>query len=60
MRTATLFTFLLASSVSARFIPAWFLNNPPSTVSIRHPGDSTIIRSIEELNVIWIIEEGLL
>jgi hypothetical protein len=60
MHTSTLLTFLLASSVSARFIPAWFLNNPPSTVSIRHPNDLTIIRSIEESNIIRIIEEGLL
>lgn len=27
-------TRLLISSVSARFIPAWFLDNPPSTISV--------------------------
>ena len=32
-------TRLLISSVSARFIPAWFLDNPPSTISVWYRGN---------------------
>jgi len=58
MRTTTFLALLLASNVSARFIPAWFLDHP--TILVSNPDDPASIRSIEESNIIRVIEEGLL
>jgi hypothetical protein len=60
MRTANLLAVLLASNVSARIIPAWFLNHPPTAVTVRNLDDSTIIRSSDESTIIRSIEESVL
>jgi hypothetical protein len=58
MRTLPFIALFLASNVSARFIPAWFLDHP--TILVSNPDDPAFIRSIEESNIIRIIEQGLL
>jgi len=58
MRTAAFLALLLAGSVSSRFIPAWFLDHP--TILVSNPDEPALVRSIEESNIIRIIEEGLL
>jgi hypothetical protein len=58
MHTSTLLTILLVSSVSARFLPVWFLDHP--RISVSNPDNPAVIRGIEESNIIHIIEEGLL
>jgi hypothetical protein len=58
MHTSTLFTILLVSSVSARFLPVWFLDHP--RISVSNPDNPAVIRGIDESNIIQIIEEGLL
>ena len=60
MRAAALLAVLLASSASARFIPAWFLKHPPTTGTVRNLDDSTISRSSDELGNIRRIKESLL
>jgi hypothetical protein len=58
MHPATLLALLLASSVSARFIPAWCLHHP--TILGSNLDQQALIPSIEESKVIQIIKEGLL
>jgi hypothetical protein len=58
MHPATFLALLLASSVSARFIPAWFLGH--QTILGSNPDKQPLIPSIEESSIIRIIEEGLL
>jgi hypothetical protein len=58
MHPATLLAVLLASSVSALFIPAWCLDH--LTILGSNPDQQALIPSIEESKVIQIIKEGLL
>jgi hypothetical protein len=59
MRTTAILAVLLASNVSARVIPAWFLNHPPAAVTVRNLDDSTIIRSSDDSTIIRSIEESM-